>query len=59
MALQPRLTRRRALQAGGAGALALGLGACNDELEPQISHAEDAPNVLMILTDITSVNIGW
>ena len=53
MALQTRFTRRRALQAGGAGALALGLGACNDELEPQISHAEDAPNVLMILTDST------
>src|SRR5690606_6470691 len=53
MALQPRLTRRRALQAGGAGALALGLGACNDELQPQVSHAEDAPNVVLIVTDST------
>jgi arylsulfatase A-like enzyme len=53
MALQPKLTRRRALQAGGAGALTLGLGACNDDLEPQVSHAEDAPNVVMILTDST------
>jgi arylsulfatase A-like enzyme len=53
MALQTRLTRRRALQAGGAGALALGLGACNDELEPQISHDEDAPNVVLIVTDST------
>jgi arylsulfatase A-like enzyme len=53
MALQTRLTRRRALQAGGAGALALGLGACNDELETTVSHAEDAPNVVLIVTDST------
>lgn len=53
MALQPRLTRRRALQAGGAGALALGLGACNDDLQAQISHGEDAPNVVLIVTDST------
>ncbi|NLT06604.1 MAG: sulfatase-like hydrolase/transferase [Solirubrobacterales bacterium] len=49
----PRITRRRALQAGGAGALALGLGACNDDLEPRVSHAEDAPNVVLIVTDST------
>lgn len=53
MALPGRLTRRRALQAGGAGALALGLGACNDDLQAQISHAEDAPNTLLIVTDST------
>jgi arylsulfatase A-like enzyme len=47
------LTRRRALQAGGAGALALGLGACNDDLQAQISHGEDAPNVVLIVTDST------
>ncbi len=33
--------------------MALGLGACNDELEPQIGHAEDAPNTLLIVTDST------
>ncbi|MEX1142055.1 MAG: sulfatase [Thermoleophilaceae bacterium] len=53
MALRGRVTRRQALQAGGAGALALGLGACNDELEAQVSHAEDAPNTLLIVTDST------
>jgi arylsulfatase A-like enzyme len=33
--------------------MALGLGACNDELEPQIGLAEDAPNTLLIVTDST------
>lgn len=53
MALRSRLTRRQALQASGAGALALGLGACNDDLEPQVSHDPDAPNTVLIVTDST------
>jgi arylsulfatase A-like enzyme len=53
MALRGRLTRRQALQAGGAGALALGLGACNDDLDPRVSHGDDAPNTLLIVTDST------
>ena len=33
--------------------MALGLAACNDDLEPQTSHAQDAPNTLLIVTDST------
>jgi arylsulfatase A-like enzyme len=53
MARGPRLTRRRALQAGAAGAAALGLSACGDEYDPRARHDKDAPNVLMIITDST------
>jgi arylsulfatase A-like enzyme len=53
MAAGPRLTRRSALKAGAAGAAALGLSACGDEYEPTASHASDAPNVLLIVTDST------
>jgi arylsulfatase A-like enzyme len=53
MALRGRLTRRQALQAGGASAMALGLAACNDDLEPRVSHRDDAPNTLLIVTDST------
>ena len=49
----PRLTRREALALGGAGALAAGLAACGDDDEPDVSRAEDAPNVLLIVTDST------
>lgn len=53
MARGPRMTRRRALQAGAAGAAALGLSACGDEYDPRAGHDKDAPNVLMIITDST------
>jgi arylsulfatase A-like enzyme len=47
-------TRRRLLEAGGAGAAALGLGACGDDyFEPRTDHAKDAPNTLLIVTDST------
>ena len=47
-------TRRRLLEAGGAGAAALGLGACGDDyFEPTTAHAKDAPNTLLIVTDST------
>jgi arylsulfatase A-like enzyme len=47
-------TRRRLLQAGGAGAAALGLGACGDDyFEPSTDHGSDAPNTLLIFTDST------
>jgi arylsulfatase A-like enzyme len=48
------LTRRQALQAGGAGALALGAAACgSDDYELELSRGGDAPNVLLIVTDST------
>jgi arylsulfatase A-like enzyme len=48
------LTRRQALQAGGAGAAALGLAACgSDDFEQELSRDSDAPNVLLIVTDST------
>ncbi|HKG02378.1 MAG TPA: sulfatase [Conexibacter sp.] len=53
MAAGPRLTRRGALQAGAAGAAALGLSACGEEYEPRAGHVKDAPNVLLIVTDST------
>jgi len=47
-------TRRGLLQAGGAGAAALGLGACGDDyFEPSTDHAADAPSTLLIFTDST------
>jgi arylsulfatase A-like enzyme len=47
-------TRRRLLEAGGAGAAALGLGACGDDyFEPSTDHGSDAPNTLLIFTDST------
>ncbi len=53
MAQGPRLTRRRALQSGAAGAAALGLSACGDEYATTVGKAKDAPNVLLIVTDST------
>jgi arylsulfatase A-like enzyme len=48
------LTRRGLLQAGGAGALALGAAACGDDpFAPTAAHDSDAPNVLLIITDST------
>jgi arylsulfatase A-like enzyme len=48
------LTRRQALQAGGAGALALGGAGCGtDDYELELSRGSDAPNVLLIVTDST------
>lgn len=49
----PGLTRREAFALGGAGALAAGLAACGDDDEPDVSRAEDPPNVLLIVTDST------
>ena len=47
-------TRRRLLEAGGAGAAALGLGACGDDyFEPKTPRDKDAPNTLLIITDST------
>jgi arylsulfatase A-like enzyme len=47
-------TRRRLLEAGGAGAAALGLGACGDDyFSPNTKHGKDAPNTLLIVTDST------
>jgi arylsulfatase A-like enzyme len=47
-------TRRRLLEAGGAGAAALGLGACGDDyFSAKADHAADAPNALLIVTDST------
>jgi arylsulfatase A-like enzyme len=54
--VRPRrgFTRRGVLKAGGAGAAALGLGACGDDyFEPSTSHGSDAPNTLLIFTDST------
>jgi arylsulfatase A-like enzyme len=48
------LTRRQALQAGGAGAAAVGLAACGDEqFAAKTTHDKDAPNVVLIVTDST------
>jgi arylsulfatase A-like enzyme len=48
------LTRRQALQAGGAGALALGAASCgSDDFELERSRGGDAPNVVLIVTDST------
>ncbi len=48
------LTRRQALQAGGAGAAALGLAACGDEqFAAKTKHDPDAPNTVLIFTDST------
>jgi arylsulfatase A-like enzyme len=48
------LTRRQALQAGGAGAAALGLAACGDQpFKPKTKHDPDAPNTVLIFTDST------
>ena len=48
-------TRRGLLQAGGAGAAALGAAACGDDyFEPATDHDQDAPNVLLLIfTDST------
>lgn len=48
-----RFTRRGALQAGAAGAAAVGLSACGDEYEPTSGRSSDAPNVILIVTDST------
>ena len=49
-----RFTRRGLFGAGAASAAAVGLGACGDDyFEPATSHAKDAPNVLLIVTDST------
>jgi len=53
MAQGPRLTRRRALQTGAAGAAALGMSACGEEYATTVGKAKDAPNVLLIITDST------
>ena len=53
MAAGPRFTRRSALQAGAAGAAALGLSACGEEYATTVGRAKDAPNVLFIITDST------
>jgi len=50
------LTRRGALQLGGAGALAAALGGwgCGDrDDDPDLSRDADPPNVLLIMTDST------
>ena len=48
------LTRRQALRAGGAGALALGAAGCgSDDYELELSRGSEAPNVLLIVTDST------
>jgi arylsulfatase A-like enzyme len=50
------LTRRGALQLGGAGALAAALGGwgCGDrDDDPDLSRSADPPNVLLIVTDST------
>ncbi|MBA2630878.1 MAG: sulfatase [Thermoleophilaceae bacterium] len=42
------------LQAGGAGAAAMGVAACGDDyFEPKTEHGSDAPNALLIMTDST------
>ena len=47
-------TRRRLLEAGGAGAAALGMAACGDDyFEPKVPRDKDAPNTLLIVTDST------
>jgi len=49
-----RFTRRGFFGAGAAGAAAVGLTACGDDyFEPATSHANDAPNVVLIYTDST------
>jgi len=48
------LTRRGLFAAGGAGAASLALSACGDEaFDPGMTHAGDAPNVLLLITDST------
>ena len=50
----PGLTRRGLLEAGGAGAAALGLAACGDDyFAAKTKHKRDAPNTLLIVTDST------
>ena len=42
------------MEAGGAGAAALGLAACGDDyFAPKAKHKRDAPNTLLIVTDST------
>ncbi len=42
------------MEAGGAGAAALGLAACGDDyFAPKTKHKRDAPNTLLIVTDST------
>ena len=49
-----RFTRRGLFGAGATGAAAAALSACGDDyFEPATSHAEDAPNVVLIFTDST------
>jgi arylsulfatase A-like enzyme len=51
--LTRRITRRGALQAGAAGAAAVGLGACSNDYEERGARDPDAPNVVLIVTDST------
>jgi arylsulfatase A-like enzyme len=49
-----KLSRRRLFQAGGAGALAMTAASCaGEDFEPESTHADDAPNVLLLVTDST------
>ena len=56
-----RWTRRGLFGAGAAGAASLGVGACGDDyFEPATSHAKDAPNTLLIVTDSTRADyVGY
>src|SRR3954466_3314564 len=54
MSAGPGFTRRGLMEAGGAGAAALGLAACGDDyFAPKTKHKRDAPNTLLIVTDST------
>ena len=54
MGARKGFTRRDVLRAGGAGALALGVGGCaSEDFEQDVSRDPDAPNVLLIVTDST------
>lgn len=51
------LTRRGVLKAGGAGALAMGMGACaSEDFENDNARATDAPNTLLLITDSTRLD---
>jgi arylsulfatase A-like enzyme len=57
MAGRRGLTRRNVLKAGGAGALALGMGACaSEDFERDNARAADAPNTLLLITDSTRLD---
>src|ERR671914_1571593 len=54
MGLRRGFTRRGLFGAGATGAAALAASACGDDyFEPATEHAEDAPNVLLLISDST------